>query len=100
MGKLIEFYNGHRRLFWSQKHQNTRQQERFRNTVMLKFFCYCESQKIFHTLGITKRTAFDFFGSQDVLNKSSETRRKYFLVVREFYQRNKKIELKKEDCGL
>jgi hypothetical protein len=51
-------------------------------------------------LGITKRTAFDFFGSQDVLNKSSETRRKYFLVVREFYQRNKKIELKKEDCGL
>ena len=74
MGKLIEFYNGHRRLFWSQKHQNTRQQERFRNTVMLKFFCYCESQKIFHTAGITKRTALDFFLSQDMPNKSEETK--------------------------
>ena len=100
MGKLIEFYKRHRRLFLRQKHQNTRQQERFRDTVMLKFFCYCESQKIFHTLGITKRTALDFFLSQDMSNKSDETKRKYFLVLREFYSRNKKIELQKEDCRL
>ena len=100
MGKLIEFYNGHRRLFLSQKHQNTRQTERFRGMVILKFLEYCEFQKIFHTAGITKRTALDFFLSQDMSNKSDETKRKYFLVLREFYSRNKKIELQKEDCGL
>jgi hypothetical protein len=49
---------------------------------------------------ITKKTAFNFFGSQDVLNKSSETKRKYFLIIREFYGRYKKIELKKEDVKL
>ena len=100
MGKLIEFYNGHRRLFLRQKHQNTRQTERFRGMVILKFLEYCEFQKIFHTAGITKRTALDFFLSQDMSNKSEETKRKYFLVLREFYSRNKKIELQKEDCRL
>ena len=100
MGKLIEFYKQHRRLFLRQKHQNTRHTEGFRDMVLLKFFEYCEAQKIFHTAGITKRTVLDFFLSQDISNKSDETKRKYFLVLREFYSRNKKIELKKGDCGL
>lgn len=100
MGSLIEFYKHHQRLFLSQKHQNTGQQERFRDMVMLKFVGFCESQKIFHTGGIKKRTASDFFRSQDIISLSDETRRKYFLVLREFFSRNKKIKLKKGDCGL
>ena len=100
MGSLTEYYKQHRRLFLSQKHQNTSQTEKFRDMVILKFFQYCESRKIFHTTMITKKTAFNFFGSQDVLNKSSETKRKYFLIIREFYGRYKKIELKKEDVKL
>lgn len=100
MGKLTDFYKQHRRLFLAQKHQNTKQTERFKDMVMVKFLGYCESQNIFHNDGIKKRTAADFFRSRDVTNLSDETKRKYFLVLREFYGRNKKINLKKEDCGL
>ena len=100
MAKLVEFYMQHKRLFCAQKHQNTSKTEKSKNTVLVKFLSYCEAQKIFHTAGITKRTALDFFLSQDMPNKSEETKRKYFLVLREFYSRNKKIELKKGDCGL
>ena len=100
MGRLIEFYKQHRRLFLTRKHQNTRQTERFRDMVMVKFFGFCESRKIFHTGGGKKGTASDFFHSQDVISLSDETKRKYFLLLREFYERNKKIDLKKGDCGL
>jgi hypothetical protein len=55
MVKLTEFYKQHRRLFLAQKHQNTRQTEKFKNAVMLKFLEYCESQKIFHTAEINKK---------------------------------------------
>ena len=100
MGKLTDFYKQHRRLFLAQKHQNTKQTERFRNMVMVKFLGYCESQKIFHNDGIKKRTAAGFFHSRDVISLSAETKRKYFLVLREFYGRNKKLGIRKEDCGL
>ncbi len=100
MGGLMDFYKQHRRLFLAQKHQNTRQTERFKDMVIVKFLGYCESQSIFHNGGIKKRTAAGFFRSRDVISLSKETKRKYFLVLREFYSRNKKIYLKKEDCGL
>ena len=101
MGKLIDFYKQHRRLFLSQKHQNTRQTERFRDMVVITFLAYCESKNVFHTDGIRKKQiAIDFFNSGEMSNKSYESRRKYFLIIREFYRRYKKIELKKEDVKL
>ncbi|MHB1661112.1 MAG: hypothetical protein ACYCTD_03320 [bacterium] len=93
----MEFYKQHRRLFIVQKHQNTRQTEKFKDAVMLKFLEYCESQKIFHTAGINKKVITEFFNATEILGKSHETRRKYFLVIAEFYKRHFKIKLIKEE---
>ncbi|MHB8231886.1 MAG: hypothetical protein ACYDDB_03170 [bacterium] len=98
MGKLMEFYKQHRRLFIAQKHQNTRQTEKFKDMVMLKFLEYCESKGIFHTDGIhKKKIIIDFFNTGEMLNKSNETRRKYFLVIAEFYKKHFKVKLIKEE---
>ena len=91
MGKLTEFYTQHRRLFIAQKHQNLKQTERFKDAVVLKFLGFCESQKIYHTKGIKKQIAIDFFNTPEMLGKSDETRRKYFFVIREFYKRYFKL---------
>lgn len=96
MAKLVEFYIQHKRLFCAQKHQNTSKTEKFKNTVLIKFLSYCESQNIFHTSIIRKKQAIDFFNSNEMLSKSYETRRKYFLTIREFYKRFLKITLEKE----
>ena len=93
MGRLTEFYKQHRRLFLAQKHQNNRQTERFRDMVMLKFCKYCEFQKISHTDGINKKVVMEFFNAPEMLGKSAETRRKYFLVIREIYRRFFKINI-------
>ena len=98
MGKLIEFYRQHRRLFLAQKHQNTSQTEKFRDAVAIKFLLYCESKNVFHTDGIRKKQIVtDFFNSSEMLSKSYESRRKYFLVIREFYNRHFKTNLIKEE---
>ena len=97
MGRLIEFYRQHRRLFMAQKHQNLKQTERFKDAVILKFLGFCEDRKIFHTKGIKREIAIDFFNSLEIVAKSNETRRKYFLVIREFYNRHFKTNLIKEE---
>lgn len=98
MGKLIEFYKQHRRLFLRQKHQNTSQTEKFRDSVVIKFLLYCESKNVFHTDGIRKKQmAIDFFYSSEMLNKSYESRRKYFLIIKELYKRFFKINIEKNE---
>lgn len=98
MGRLIDFYKQHRRLFLSQKHQNTRQQERHRDMVAIKFFDYCESKNIFHTGGTReKQIAMDFLNTPKLSAYSYETRRKYFMVLSEIYERFHKIDLNKEE---
>ena len=94
MGKLTEFYKQHRRLFLAQKHQNTSKTQKFRDMAAIKFFLFCESQNLLHTDGIRKKQVVkDFFGTKEMLNKSNETRRKYFLVIKEIYRRFFKINI-------
>ncbi len=97
MGKLIEFYKQHRRLFLTQKHQNTLRTERGRDAMIVKFLQYCEFLQIYHTKGINKGIAIDFFNTPEIQSKSYETRRKYFLVIAEFYKRHYKIKLMREE---
>jgi hypothetical protein len=87
MGKLTEFYKQHRRLFIAQKHQNTRQTEKFKDMVLLRFFEYCESENIFHTGGISKKTAERFFNTLEIKRLSDETKRKYLLVINSMFKR-------------
>jgi len=94
MAKLVDFFIQHRRLFIVAKHQNVSKTERYRNMIILKFLEYCESCQIFHTAGISKKTAKDFLSQ---INLSAESKRKYFLTLREFYKRFLKIELTAED---
>ena len=97
MGKLTEFYKQHRRLFLAQKHQNTFKTQKFRDMAAIKFFSFCESQNLLHTDGIRKNQVIkDFFNTEEMLNKSNETRRKYFLVIKEIYQRFFKINIGNE----
>jgi hypothetical protein len=94
MGKLLDFYKQHRRLFLAQKHQNTFKTQKFRDKAAIKFFLFCESQNLLHTDGIRKKQVVkDFFGTKEMSNKSDETRRKYFLVIREIYRRFFKINI-------
>ena len=95
MGKLSEFYKQHRRLFLAQKHQNTHQTEKFKDIVMLRFINYCESRRIYHTKGINKQIAIDFFNTPEMQSKSYESKRKYFLIIREFFKRFLNQELTK-----
>ena len=97
MGNLVDFYAHHRRLFIAQKHQNTSQTEMFKDRVIFKFLTFCESKSIYHTKGIKRQIAIDFFNSPEMLALSHESRRKYFLVIREFYNRHFKTNLIKEE---
>jgi hypothetical protein len=97
MGKLTEFYKQHRRLFLAQKHQNTSKTQKFRDAAAMKFFEFCESKNILHTDGIRKKQVVkDFFDSKEMLSKSDETRRKYFLVIKEIYLRFFKMNIENE----
>ncbi len=87
MAQLVDFFTQHKRLFYAQKHENLRKTEKFKDTVLLKFLSFCESRNLFHTDAIRKKHATLFFNTAEMLALSPETRRKYFLVLREFYQR-------------
>ena len=97
MAKLVDFYLQHKRLFLAQKHQNEKTTEKVKDAVVIKFLTYCESQKIYHTAGIKKQTAYNFFHTQEMKTRSPETQRKYFLVVRKIYKNFLRINLRKED---
>ena len=72
MGKLLDFYKQHRRLFLAQKHQDTSKTQKFRDMAAIKFFLFCESQNLLHTDGIRKKQVVkDFFGTKEMLSKSS-----------------------------
>lgn len=100
MGKLLDFYNQHRRLFLPQKHQNITGQENEKDRKMQRFLIYCESMQIYHTKGIRNKTVKDFFNSGEMLSKSVETRRKYFLVINSFFKRFYNKELNKNEIGI
>jgi hypothetical protein len=97
MGNLVDFYAQHRRLFIAQKHQNLQQTERFKDLVIFKFLTFCESKSIYHTKGIKNQTAVQFFDTPEMLALSHESRRKYFLAIREFYKRFFKTTLLKKE---
>ncbi|MCL5673247.1 MAG: hypothetical protein M1407_01315 [Deltaproteobacteria bacterium] len=100
MGKLLDFYKQHRRLLLPQKHQNTAGQEAENDKKLQKFLIYCESMRIYHTKEINKKTASSFFQSENMAEKSNETRRKYFLVINSFFKRFYNKELNKNEIGI
>ena len=100
MGNLLDFYKQHRRLFLAQKHQNLSETERRKDSMLQDFFSYCEDMRIFHTKGINKKVVSSFFQSENMKGRSEETRRKYFLVLREFFKRFYDKELNKNEVGI
>lgn len=93
MANLIDFYKQHSRLFLISKHQNLSSTEKTKDRMLQDFFTYCESRRIYHTNGINKKIAQDYFNSEAMRNRSPETKRKYYLVVREFFRRFMKRDL-------
>ncbi|MHB1680319.1 MAG: hypothetical protein ACYCTB_07425 [bacterium] len=87
MGNLTDFYKQHRRLFLINKHQNLSATEKAKDHMLQDFLIYCESRQIYHTNGINKKITQDYFNSETMRNRSPETKRKYYLVVREFFKR-------------
>ncbi|MHB1664331.1 MAG: hypothetical protein ACYCT7_03585 [bacterium] len=96
MGNLTDFYKQHRRLFLISKHQNLTDTEKGKDRMLQDFLIYCESRQIFHTQGINKKIVSDYFRSDAMLKRSSETKRKYYLVIREMFRRF----LKKDITGV
>jgi hypothetical protein len=61
MGNLTDFYKQHRRLFLVNKHENLSSTEKAKDHMLQDFFTYCESRQIYHTKGINKNIAQDYF---------------------------------------
>lgn len=83
-----------------QKHQNTAGQETEKDRILQRFLIYCENMRIYHTKGIRNKTVKDFFDTQEMLSKSIETRRKYFLIINSFFKRFYDKELNKNEIGI
>ncbi len=83
---LLQEYLSNKKRYLQRKHQYSTKSERERQQKVIKFLKFCESQKITRIQDITKRE-FDMFIKNELSGKSTETKRKYLLAVREFSTR-------------
>lgn len=93
MGKLVNFFETNKRLFIVRKHQNTIRQEKYRASMVRIFLSFCENNDIFHTAQISQKIVEKFF-EEYLIGRSQSTKKQYFLVIRHFFKRFLKKELK------
>ena len=96
MGKLINFFEANKRLFIVRKHQNTIRQEKYRASMIRIFLSFCENNNIFHTVQISQKIAEKFF-EEYLADRSRSTKKQYFLVIRHFFKRFLKKELRDDE---
>jgi site-specific recombinase XerD len=86
MGKLVEKILEREERFLRKKHQYSKQSHRERLQKLLKFIKFCEAKGV-RDLREIKPEHYSAFVKEFLSSKSTETRRKYLLVLREFFKR-------------
>jgi site-specific recombinase XerD len=86
MGQLVQKILERPERFLRKKHQYSKKSQRERLQKLLKFIRFCE-QKGVKELREIKPEHYSAFVKEFLSQKSTETRRKYLLVLREFFRR-------------
>jgi site-specific recombinase XerD len=86
MGKLVEKVLERPERFLRKKHQFSKRSYKERLQKLLKFIRYCERQGVENIRDI-KVEHYAGFVKEFLSKKSTETKRKYLLVLREFFRR-------------
>jgi len=86
MGKLVDEYNKNLRIYLRKKSDASKKSENQRKNKVLAFLRYCETKGIKRIQDITE-SHYRSFVSEYLVNKSTETKRKYLLSLNEFFTR-------------
>jgi len=86
MGKLVEKVLERPERFLRKKHQYSKKSHQERLQKLLKFIKFCERQGVENIRDI-KPEHYARFVREVLSQKSTETKRKYLLVLREFFRR-------------
>ena len=87
MGKLIEKFEKNIWQYLRRKHQCTKKNERERIRRVIAFLKYCEREFGCKDFKEIKKVHYDKYVSEILNKKSSETKRKHLLTLREFFKR-------------
>ena len=86
MGKLVSEYNKNLRVYLRKKSDTSKKSENQRKNKITIFLKHCEKQNVESIKNINE-THYRSFVSEYLSNKSTETKRKYLLSLREFFTR-------------
>jgi site-specific recombinase XerD len=86
MGKLVEKILERQERFLRKKHQYSKRSHQERLQKLLKFIRFCEKEGV-ESIRDIKQEHYAKFVNKVLNQKSTETKRKYLLVLREFFRR-------------
>jgi len=86
MGALTEEYLRYIRLYLRKKHQYSKDSENRRKQKVLTFLRFCESLGVKRIKDI-KEEHYRQFVAQVLNSKATETKRKYLMALKEFFER-------------
>jgi site-specific recombinase XerD len=86
MGKLVDEYNKNLRIYLRKKSNVLKKSENDRKNKIINFLKFCESQNVKSIKDITNDNYRSFVNTV-LASKSTETKRKYLLSLREFFAR-------------
>jgi site-specific recombinase XerD len=86
MGKLVDEYNKNLRIYLRKKSNVSKKSENDRKNKVVNFLKFCESQNVKSIKDITNDNYRSFVNTV-LASKSTETKRKYLLSLREFFAR-------------
>jgi len=86
MGKLVDEYSKNLRIYLRKKSNVSKKSENDRKNKVVNFLKFCESQNVKSIKDITNDNYRSFVNTV-LASKSTETKRKYLLSLREFFAR-------------
>lgn len=86
MGELVNEYLKYIRLYLKKKHQYSKDSENRRKQKVIAFLRFCEKLGVKRIKDI-KEEHYRLFVAQVLNSKAPETKRKYLLALKEFFER-------------
>lgn len=86
MGALVEEYLRYIRLYLRKKHQYSKDSENRRKQKVIAFLRFCEKAGVKRIKDI-KEEHYRLFVAEVLNSKATETKRKYLLALKEFFER-------------
>jgi site-specific recombinase XerD len=86
VGALVEEYLKYIRLYLKKKHQYSKNSENRRKQKVIAFLRFCENAGVKRIKDI-KEEHYRLFVAEVLNSKATETKRKYLLALKEFFER-------------